>query len=288
MIIKKRKSGSKGVKPNFLFIGPDKTGSTWLYEILRKHPECYVPPVKDIYFFDRYYDRGMDWYLSFFKKTQSGVKAVGELSHDYLFSSLATERIARDLAGVKLLTCLRNPVERTFSNYLQMIRNGETRDSFEKALENIPKLIDHSMYHKHLSEYFRFFDRDHIKILFFEDLKSNPEAFAKDVFQFLNISFVRNINYSKKVLPTNRPRSYAIARMVKVGANAARNLGFPTLVGFIKRSAFSKVLYLPYEEGERPRMHPAVKEKLQKIFEPEVLKLQALLGKDLTHWFTYS
>ena len=84
------------MKPNFLFIGPDKTGSSWLYQILRGHPECHVPELKDIYFFDRFYARGLDWYLSLFDSAAPGARAVGELSHDYLFSPAAAERIAKE------------------------------------------------------------------------------------------------------------------------------------------------------------------------------------------------
>ena len=93
------------MKPNFLFIGPDKSGSTWLYEILRQHPECYVPPIKDIYYFDKHYERGLNWYLSFFKHAELTHKAIGELSHDYLFSKTATDRIANDFPNIKMIFC---------------------------------------------------------------------------------------------------------------------------------------------------------------------------------------
>ena len=56
------------VRPNFLFIGPDKAGSSWLFRVLGSHPEVYLSPAKDIYYFDRYYDRGIDWYLSRFAR----------------------------------------------------------------------------------------------------------------------------------------------------------------------------------------------------------------------------
>ena len=72
-------------KPNFLFLGPDKTGSSWMFNLLRSHPECFVPRAKDIYFFNKYYHLGWDWYLSHFKNADS-FKAVGELSHDYFGS----------------------------------------------------------------------------------------------------------------------------------------------------------------------------------------------------------
>ena len=158
-------------RPNFLYIGPDKSGSTWLFHVLSRHPECYVPAAKDIYFFDRYYDRGLEWYLSFFKDAPPKAKAIGELSHDYLFSAQAASRIARDLPCVRLVTNLRNPVERTFSHYLYLVRSGKTNQSFEIALEQFPELIDNSLYAKHLSAYFREFRRANIRVLFFDRLQ---------------------------------------------------------------------------------------------------------------------
>ena len=68
--------------PTFLYIGAARAGSSWMYEILREHPDVFVPLAKDIYFFDKHYDRGLQWYRSFFASA-GGRRAIGELSHDY-------------------------------------------------------------------------------------------------------------------------------------------------------------------------------------------------------------
>ena len=62
--------GRPVTRPNFLFIGPDKTGSSWMFHILSRHPDCFVPVAKDIYFFDRYYSKGMGWYLRHFDASE--------------------------------------------------------------------------------------------------------------------------------------------------------------------------------------------------------------------------
>lgn len=272
------------IQPTFIFIGPDKSGSSWLYEILRKHPECYVPPIKDIYFFDRHYNRGLNWYLSFFKDAPNESKAIGELSHDYLFSFDVAKRIHHDLAGVKLLTCLRNPVERTFSHYLFMQRSGKTLLSFEEAMETFPELINNSLYHKHLSAYFSCFEPSQIKVLFFEHLEIDPAAFAREVFDSLGLCFDRNIDYYKKVLPASWPRSFLLARIAKLGANASRRIGMEKLVGMLKRSPLVKLLYIPYKSEDKPRIETESASKLISIFRDDVLCLQNLLQTDLSHW----
>src|SRR5688572_24495864 len=75
-----------GQRPSFLFIGPDRAGSTWLYETLSRHKQAYMPNVKEFFFFDRYYHRGWRWYESYFKNADQGSRVIGEISHDYLFS----------------------------------------------------------------------------------------------------------------------------------------------------------------------------------------------------------
>ncbi|MFQ5889925.1 MAG: sulfotransferase domain-containing protein [Gemmatimonadota bacterium] len=272
------------MQPTFLFIGPDKTGSTWLHEMLRQHPQCYVPAIKDIYFFDRHYGRGMDWYLGFFREAPADARAVGELSHDYFFSQQAAERIAADLPGVRLLTFLRDPADRTFSQYLYMIRSGRTRVGFEEALEEYPELTGNSLYYKHLSVYLELFERDRLGLFLFDDLVADSRAFAADVFVFLGLDASVEIEYERKVLPASRPRSFLAARLAKLGANAARRLGLPGLVGTVKRSAATHWLYSPFEEADRPKMRPETRSRLLRIFRPDVERLEEALGRDLGSW----
>jgi hypothetical protein len=271
------------MKPTFLFIGPDKTGSTWLYQILRGHPDCHVPDLKDIYFFDRFYSRGLDWYFSLFEDAAPHSGAVGELSHDYLFSAVAAERIAKDLPDVKLLTCLRDPVERTFSHYLYMIRSGRTKDTFETALDRFPELIENSLYAKHLRPYLELFPRDQIKVLFFEKLRADPRGFAAEVFEFLEIPLVEDLPYEERVLPASRPRSMVLARLAKLGAEAARRIGMTSLVGRVKSSPLVvRTLYRPYDR--RPKMDSATAEKLRERFRDDIVELQRMLSVDLSRW----
>ncbi len=94
--------------PNFLYVGPDKAGSSWLHEVLLKHPDVYLTPAKDLYFFDRYYDRGTDWYAAQFRDA-GDQRIVGEVCQDYLFHPDAAARIDETLGPVKVMVSLRDP-----------------------------------------------------------------------------------------------------------------------------------------------------------------------------------
>ena len=226
----------------------------------------------------------MDWYLSFFKEITSGVKAVGELSHDYLFSIVAAERIKKDLPDVKLLTILRNPVERSFSHYLYIRRSGLTKQSFEEALKSYPELINNSIYHPHLSEYYLRFSRSSIKVMYFDDLKADPRSFAEEIFDFLGLDHAYDIVYDKKVRTASSARFYTLAHLAKKSANFVRNLGLPNVVGAIKHSPLTGWLYKPYSSEDRPQIDPATRSKLDEIFRPHILSLQSMLSEDLSYW----
>jgi len=274
------------IKPNFLFIGPDKTGSSWLYYVLRNHPRCFVPPAKDIWFFDKYYDRGMDWYLSFFEGAPEKAEAIGELSHDYLFSPQAAGRIAKDLPEVKLLTCLRDPVERTFSQYLYLKRSGITKAGIERAIEEYPRLIDNSLYYKHLSTYYDRFPRERIKVLWFSDLKEDSEEFARQVFDFLEIAHAPHINYEKRVRPAGEPRSFYLARALKWAGLFARQFGLSNLVGRVKSSGLiNGLFYRPFQDSEKPELGEEMEKELRSRFEADIRSLEGLLEVDLARWY---
>jgi hypothetical protein len=253
--------------PDFLFVGSDKSGSTWLYELLRSHPKAYVPTCKDIYFFDRYFHRGLSWYAKFFRN-----------------ALVAAVRIRTCLPEIQLVTCLRDPVERAFSQFLYLQRNGLTKSSFGAALDEFPDLIERSLYYEPLRRYFELFPRAQIKVLLFEKLQANPAQFAQGVFEFLHLPFDPGLEYDRRVLPASRPRSAALARAFRWGANLARDVKLVTLVGRVKRSRMAAVLYQPYADGERPRMPDELEEVLRRTFAPDVERLEDLLEMDLRHW----
>ena len=174
------------VLPNLVYIGPDKAGSTWLFGLLSRHPDVFMTPAKDLYFFDRYYDKGIDWYArQFIGGEDRGV--VGEISHDYLYDRDAAQRMRDHLPDAKLVVCLREPVERTFSGYLHLIKSGRFSGTFEQALEEFPGLIDRSRYGKHLQTYLQYFPSEQIYCAVFDDLQQSPQRFADQLFEALQL-----------------------------------------------------------------------------------------------------
>src|SRR3990170_2760008 len=84
-------NGRKG--PNFLYIGASRAGSTWVYRILNRHPQVFLPQAKGLYYFDKEYTRGIGWYEKFFEGANSQHIAIGEITHDYIFCEEGPRRI---------------------------------------------------------------------------------------------------------------------------------------------------------------------------------------------------
>lgn len=247
---------TKGRLPNFLYIGPDKAGSTWLHETLVQHPEVFLSPAKDLYYFDRYYGRGVEWYSRHFTEAGSQV-VVGEICQDYLADPVAPDRIRDTLGAPFLMVTLRDPVHRAFSSYLYMRKHGEGPPTFREALRTEPNLLDHGRYGTQIERYRARFPAEKIHIAVFDDLKTDPQEFLNHVLAFLGLSpmpLSREQLTSK--LPASRARVLPIAWAVRRAANIARAHDGAALVGRVKRSPnIQRLLYAPLGDGA-PSVEP--------------------------------
>ncbi len=139
------------ILPGFLVIGAQRAGTTTLFDYLLRHPELVGPlgggdevawTRKEIHFFDEKFDRGTDWYRSFFPLESRRRAArllgrelvAGESTPYYMFHAAVPERVAATIPDVRLIALLRDPVARAYSHYQMMRRTGREKLSFEDAL----------------------------------------------------------------------------------------------------------------------------------------------------------
>lgn len=132
----------ESVAPDFVIIGAQKCGTTFLYRrLLSQHPHVEPARKKEIHYFDlwKHYDRGGDWYRSHFPPptwNEGRRSLTGEASPYYLFHPHAARRMAEVVPQVRLIAVLRNPVDRAYSSYQHAIRKGtESVPTFEEAVE---------------------------------------------------------------------------------------------------------------------------------------------------------
>jgi Sulfotransferase domain len=242
--------------PNFLHIGPSKSGSTWLHEVLILHPEIYLSLAKDLYFFSRYYDRGPGWYRAQFRDAQKEHKIIGEVCPDYLACAEAPERIRACLGpDVRLMATLREPTSRAFSSYLYLRKHGQAAPTFRDTALTDPDLLNEGRYATHLRRYLSYFDRKSLNIVLFDDLEADPQAFLDGVTSWLGVARQEvSPELLQARLPASKARWLPLAVLAKQGANAVRRLDGAELVGRLKRSPLvQRVLYQPLGDA-RPTM----------------------------------
>jgi hypothetical protein len=250
-----------------------------------QHPQIYVPRIKDPYYFDRLYDKGTDWYLRLFSGAPQAAKAVGEMSHDYLFSEIAARRIKGDLPGVRLIACLRSPMDHMISTYIQMYRTGYTRDSLDETVRRAPMMIEEPSYSRHLRFWFDLFGRDALCIQLYDDLRASPRDYARRIFDFLDVSTPEFIDYDRVVNAAAVARCRLLTDAVRVGKDAARRAGMVQLVGTLKtQPAVLKLLYRPAPQEARPKLGAVEVQRLRPYFEDEIERLETLIDRDLSSW----
>ena len=265
--------------PNFLYIGPDKAGSSWLHEALLCHPDIFLSEAKDLYFFDRYYDRGLSWYEAQFRNASPQQSVVGEVCPDSLANPLAAERITASLGDARLMVTLREPASRAFSSYLYMRKHGLGPTTFRRALETFPELIDHGRYATQLRSYAAYTSRKRLHIALFDDLQDDPQSFIDSTVSFLGLPPITlDAEVLEPRLPASKARVVPVAFVARRSAEWVRRHDGAALVGRVKRSRHvQRLLYKPLGD-EVPTLDPADESYIREQLADEVHQVESEFG----------
>ena len=289
--------------PNFFVVGAQKCGTTSLYYYLDQHPDIFMSPVKEPHFFD--YDEGeapvfggpsvpppeiasMGEYEALFEGVEDEV-AVGEASPTYLYLPGTADRLRRHAPGARVIAVLRDPAERAYSAYLHTVRSGrEPLDDFSRALrEENGRIRDgwhplfhyrsRGFYHGQIERYLRAFGGDRVKVYLYEDLRDEPLRVLRDAFRFLGADASFTPNMSTRYNASGVPRNRAVSAVVK-RANALT----PTLkkvLPFAVRQRIKGRLF-----AKAPPLGQDDRRELVEGYRGDILKLQGLLGRELSGW----
>src|SRR6056297_3678088 len=110
-------------KPNFFVVGAARSGTTTLYYTLKKHPDVFIQPLKEINYFLSSNRRTWQEYLNLFEGVKNE-KIIGEISPKYLYYKEVPKLIKRKINNPKILIQLRDPLERAISHYKLRKRSG--------------------------------------------------------------------------------------------------------------------------------------------------------------------
>lgn len=267
--------------PNFLVIGAQKSGTTWLYHMLRQHPEVFVPKCKEVHFFNKSenYERGVDWYRSFFVG-RDDEKAIGEATPNYFWTSKNERTYYSRTANVpslvkniiprsKIILTLRNPVERAVSAYYEHIRQGRIspRERISDIL-NLYGILSMGYYDIHLQRWAKIFPNEQFLILIFEeDIAAGNGKTAEKVYQFLDVdpSFVPDDLRQKR----KGRKSHLFMRLKPISTR----LAYFVAEHMPQVEAIERLTRIPVHQEER--------EILREEYAPHVDRLEELLGRRL-------
>lgn len=270
--------------PNFLIIGAAKSGTTSLYEQLRRHPDVCMPPRrwKEPTFFSEHargrWARGLDWYCSLFSHHR-GEAAVGEASTSYTkapYYGDAADKIASVLPAARLIYLVRDPVDQVISHYRHMVFHDGLRLPFDRALDEKPFLVETARYAFQLAPYRRRFPRDRILVVPFERFVTDPVAECKRICRFLDID-------DRLDLALDRPRNVGSARRL------VRGIHWPRAYRAFKRHAPRAVSRAFDHWMTRPLPRPSrdsqAARRLRDRLLPEVDALEQDWGIDFRRWW---
>jgi len=302
--------------PNFFIVGAQKAGTTSLYHYLNQHPQVYMSPIKEPFFFDHEMDskgqvvgrefagnrqaprfKNIEEYSTLFEGARDE-KAIGEATPLYIYAPGTAERIERYVPGAKSIALLRNPADRAYSAFLYAVRTGvEPLTDFSQALCEEPFRMrngwhyafhyrSRGLYYQQLKRYYGVFGRERLGVWLYEDMRENPASVAQSVFRFLEVDDSFAPDTSSRYNPAGVPASGSARAAMRATNRAvwvlhkglAPTSSILPLAFKMRRVVQSWVLTKP------PPIDPELREELVEGYKEDILRLQELIGRDLSAW----
>ena len=295
--------------PNTFIVGAPRSGTTSLHRYLGQHPDVFMSPLKEPRYF-AYKDQNVDFrgpadpvtfnrstvtcwhdYVQLFEDADDQA-IVGETSPIYLYSRHAAANIRDTVPDARIIAILRSPVDRAYSDFLNMVRLArEPLLDFEAALEAEASrrqsnwspfyyYVAKGRYFEQLMRYFDAFSTSQIKVVLFQDLVEDGEALMNDLSAFLGIeayAFDAEERHNK----SSFPRSKVVHKVVSMPS-------VKTAKGPFQGPIWKALDWI--REGnlndQTPCLRPETRRALRESFREDVEKLQDLIGVSLTAWLT--
>lgn len=274
------------ILPNFLIVGAQKCGTTTLYDILNEHPEANMSSVKEINFFslDNKFSKGLSHYSSYFQKPSKKHKVTGEASPGYMNYPGVAGKIHHNLGEVKIVMILRDPIKRGYSQYWDNRRHLKEYLTEEEIIQEYLSTeyettskgyFSRGVYIKYVEEYLKYFSRNKMHIMIFEDLIKNPKKELSELYDFLGI------DNSEQFLKLPKPSNSSIIWVNPIYNFLLKNPGHTKRIPLHARRLFFFGKKRAYKYGLASQKNMKI---LQDFYRPWNEKLEDFLGYKLTGW----
>jgi hypothetical protein len=298
--------------PAFFIVGHHKSGTTALYEMLRSHPDIYMPDLKEPAFFARELHPGLqpedpqpdtlEEYLSLFAAAEPG-QITGEATPSYLRSRSAAERIVKLAPDARIIAILREPASFLRSMHLELLKDHvETEKDFRKAIRreerepNGKPVLWYSAerveYVAQLRRYHAAFGPEQVLVLIYDDFRDDNAGTVRQVLRFLDADETAPISDSEanRTVLVRSPRAYEFVRSLYLGRGPAARVLKSAIKVFTSqnlrrnglRELRDRVLY-----GKPQASDAQLMLELRRRFKGEVEALGDYLDRDLVSLWGY-
>jgi hypothetical protein len=308
--------------PDFFIVGHPKCGTTALYEMLRRHPQIYMPDLKEPRFFasdmrQRFQParagplpETLDEYLALFVGAEPQQR-IGEASPSYLTSRTAAAQIARLQPAARIIAILREPASFLRSLHLQLLQSHvEVKKDLRTALslederregKRVPRrshrpqellYSDNVRYVEQLRRYHAAFGAEQVLVLIYDDFRRDNEGAVRAVLRFLEVEDTVPIEL-REVNPTVRVRSQQLEELVRevsVGRGALTRAVNSTVKTLVPRGLRRRALRVTWRRGvygSPPPPDERLMAELRHRYRGEVVALGEYLGRDLVNLWGY-
>ena len=270
--------------PDFIIVGSHKSGTSTLASYLRNHPSIWIPE-HEVAFFSKNFQWGMEWYrkriIEGLDRSNKSVSLIGEKTPAYSYLPYVPQRMISTVPKVKIIWIFRNPVERTYSNYLQLRKKGREPFSFKKAIEKEKIRINKNIYYGYVERskyilqvkrFLKIYPFNQMCFVLFEELISQPEKCLRKLVSFLDIDYFPNdlprIHSNKTLLPRYGFTLWATGML------------------FGYHSPFFNVVHrINYTHSkEKQPLDENIRQYLEVVFKPFNQELAEVTGLDISWW----
>jgi hypothetical protein len=262
--------------PTFVVVGAPRCGTTALNFYLAQHPEIAMATPKETHFFDRNFDRGIDWYSARFRRTNA-TRLLGEATPLYMSNFVALDRLCQAFPQARIVAILRDPIARANSHFHYRVArgldSGTLADAIRRELEGPADSFPYlkiGRYAEQIAELDRLFGRDHLHLAWQTELLQSPQEVVNGIVSFLGLTPFENMQVRPQVNAADAFRSLALRRATKRAPKRVRDL-----IGRVNRRPL-----------EAPPVPASSLKELRAYFEPTVRQLESRTGKDLSSWCT--
>lgn len=286
-----------GTWPTFYIVGAARCGTTSVWAHLKKHPHVFLPDMKEPSYFisapapaaiaAQYCTGDLAAYQKLYRGA-GGYSAIGDVSPGYLWDRRAPLRIREVCPRARIVILLRDPLARAYSHYLMMARTGLDSLSFDESVRrdishepdnwwNRYRYVETGLYYAQVARYLEAFGREQVGVYLFEHMSQDPVGVVQSIARQIGVApeLLDAEELGRVYNPSKTPR-------FKWLYDAARNALSLRARSLLPDRVRAWMSYNPlFYRKEKPPYDTKTAKYLQAIFEPDICRLEELLGRQL-------